>query len=138
LSQMSHYRTTYAPYSLFFVQIASNYVGQWLGRVLPAWKVKVPFTKHGFSLNPGPWSVKEYVLVTISAASGATYNLAYAPISMSELYFNHRINPGVAIVFHVGDRCHWLFVCCDIKAVSTLRSAIPMVSPKSLLKYYCR
>lgn len=35
LSQMSHYRTTYAPYSVFFVQIASDYVGQWLGRVLP-------------------------------------------------------------------------------------------------------
>lgn len=59
----------------------------------------MPFTKYGFNLNPGPWSVKEHALVTISAASGATYNLAYAPIYMSELYFNHRINPGVAIVF---------------------------------------
>lgn len=76
LSQMSSFRTTEAPYSVFFVQIASNYVGLWLAKVLPAKVVKVPFTNLGFSLNPGPWSVKEHVLVTISAASGATYNLA--------------------------------------------------------------
>lgn len=76
LSQMSHYRTTYAPYSVFFVQIASNYVGLWLAKILPSRVITVPFTKSGFSLNPGPWSVKEHVLVTISAASGATYNLA--------------------------------------------------------------
>jgi hypothetical protein len=76
LSQMSHFRTTYAPYSVLFVQIASNYAGLWLAKILPALYVRVPFTKYGFNLNPGPWSVKEHVLVTISAASGATYNLA--------------------------------------------------------------
>ncbi|RKF79772.1 Oligopeptide transporter 8 [Golovinomyces cichoracearum] len=99
LSQMSHYRTTYAPYSVFFVQIASNYAGIWLAKVLPAWYIKIPFTKYGFNLNPGPWSVKEHVLVTLSAASGATYNLAYAPVSIAELYFGQKINPLIAIVF---------------------------------------
>lgn len=76
LSQMSHYRTTYAPYSVFFVQIASNYIGLWLAKILPAKVVRIPLTKQEFSLNPGPWNTKEHVLVTISAASGATYNLA--------------------------------------------------------------
>jgi len=85
LSMMSHYRTTYAPYSIFFVQIASSYVGAWLAKVLPAWTIRVPFTSWNFSLNPGPFSVKEHVLITITAASGATYNLGYTPISLSEL-----------------------------------------------------
>lgn len=76
LSQMSHFRTTYAPYSVLFVQIASNYAGLGLAKTLPSVFVRVPFTKYGFSLNPGPWSIKEHVLVTISAASGAKYNLA--------------------------------------------------------------
>lgn len=102
LSQMSHFRTTSAPYSVFFVQICSNYVGIWLAKILPARRIKLPFTAFEFSLNPGPWSTKEHVLVTISAASGATYNLAYAPISIAELYFNTRINPGIAIVFMWG------------------------------------
>lgn len=99
LSQLSHFRTTYAPYSVFFVQIASNYAGLWLAKVLPAWNVRIPFTSYGFNLNPGAWSVKEHVLVTICAASGATYNLAYAPVSIAELYFGQKMNAGVAIVF---------------------------------------
>ena len=102
LSQMAHFRTTYAPYSVFFVQIASNYVGMWLAKVLPAWHVRVPGTKYGFNLNPGPWSTKEHVLVTISAASGATYNLGYTPIAMSELYFGQRVNGAVAVFFMLG------------------------------------
>ncbi|KAK7700739.1 OPT superfamily [Botryosphaeria dothidea] len=102
LSMMSRYRTTFAPYSVFFVQIASSYVGTWLAKYLPAWEIRVPFTKWSFNLNPGPFSVKEHVLVTISAASGATYNLGYSPVSMSELYFDKKINPAVAIFFMWG------------------------------------
>lgn len=76
LSQMSHFRTTSAPYSVLFVQIASNYAGLLLARILPVKFIRIPCTKYGFNLNPGPWSIKEHVLVTISAASGANYNLA--------------------------------------------------------------
>lgn len=65
LTQLNEFRTTYAPYSIFFVQIASNYAGEWLAKVLPAWEVRIPFTKKSFNLNPGPFSVKEHVMVTI-------------------------------------------------------------------------
>lgn len=99
LSQMSHYRTTQAPYSVFFVQIACHYVGHFLARWLPAWTIRIPLTKWAFSLNPGPWSIKEHVLVTLTAASGATYNLGYAPISMAELFYGERVHPAVAIFF---------------------------------------
>ncbi|KAG5991979.1 hypothetical protein E4U54_003774, partial [Claviceps lovelessii] len=103
LSQMAHFRTTYAPYSVFFVQIASNYVGVWLAKVLPDWTVRLPFLparyNASFRLNPGPFSTKEHVLVTISAASGATYNLGYTPIAMSEVYFGERVNGAVAVFF---------------------------------------
>ncbi|GFF51453.1 oligopeptide transporter 5 [Aspergillus udagawae] len=99
LSQMSHYRTTQAPYSVFFVQIACHYVGHFLARWLPAWTIRIPLTKWAFSLNPGPWSIKEHVLVTLTAASGATYNLGYAPISLAELFYGETVNPAVAIFF---------------------------------------
>lgn len=99
LAQMSEYRTTSAPYSIFFVQIGATYVGDWLAKCLPAWEIRIPFTKKSFNLNPGPFSVKEHVLVTITAASGATYNMAWIPISLSELYFGHKIDPAVAIFF---------------------------------------
>ncbi|KAJ6010561.1 Oligopeptide transporter [Penicillium sp. IBT 35674x] len=99
LSQMSHFRTTSAPYSVFFVQIACHYVGHFLAKILPAWTVHLPGIRWSFSLNPGPWSIKEHVLVTVTAASGATYNLAYAPIVLAELWYGTRINPAVAIFF---------------------------------------
>ncbi|GIJ90115.1 hypothetical protein Asppvi_009065 [Aspergillus pseudoviridinutans] len=99
LSQMSHYRTTQAPYSVFFVQIACHYVGHFLARWLPAWTIRIPLTKWAFSLNPAPWSIKEHVLVTLTAASGASYNLGYTPISLAELFYGERVNPAVAIFF---------------------------------------
>ena len=83
----------------FFVQIASNYAGLWLAKVLPAWEIKITFAKRSFNLNPGPFSTKEHVPVTISAAPGATYNLGYTPISMAELYFDEPVNAAVGIFF---------------------------------------
>jgi OPT family small oligopeptide transporter len=99
LSQMSYFRTTQAPYSIFFVQIASHYLGHFFARVLPATVVRVPFTPWSFSLNPGPWSIKEHVLVTVTASSGATYNLGFYPIAMAELFYGERVHPAVAIFF---------------------------------------
>ena len=102
LSMMSHFRTTAAPYSIFFVQIASSYVGDWWAKTLPSWDVRIPGTGYGFNTNPGPFSVKEHVLIVLTAASGATYNLGYAPVSISELYFNETVHPAVAIFFMWG------------------------------------
>jgi hypothetical protein len=99
LEQINQYRTTSAPYSIFFVQIAASYVGDWMARFLPAVEVKVPFTKWRFNTNPGPFSVKEHVLVVIAANAGAYYNLAWTPISLAEVYFGQKINSAVALFF---------------------------------------
>ncbi|KAJ5764232.1 hypothetical protein N7533_002913 [Penicillium manginii] len=95
LSQLSYFRTTSASYSVFFVQIACHYAGHFLARVLPAWTIRLPGTSRGFSLNPGPWSIKEHVL----QLRGATYNMGYAPIVLAELWYGNRIQPAVAIFF---------------------------------------
>jgi hypothetical protein len=41
-------------------------------------------------------------VITLTAASGATYNLGYAPISLAELYFGETVHPAVAIFFMWG------------------------------------
>lgn len=99
LSQMNSFRTTYAPYSVFFVQIASNYVGIWLAKVLPRKPITVPGTKWKFSMNPGPWTTKEHVLVTITATSGAIGNLGVTPLALAELYYDQRVQAGAALFF---------------------------------------
>jgi hypothetical protein len=99
LEQINQYRSTSAPYSIFFVQIAASYVGDWCARYIPALEVKIPFTKWSFNTNPGPFSVKEHVLVVIAANAGAYYNLAWTPISLAEVYFGQRMNSAVALFF---------------------------------------
>jgi hypothetical protein len=99
LEQLNQFRTTSAPYSIFFVQIAASYVGDWLARFLPAVNVRIPFTKWTFNTNPGPFSVKEHVLVVIAANAGAYYNLGYTPLSLAEVYFGERVNSAVALFF---------------------------------------
>ncbi|KAF2753322.1 OPT superfamily oligopeptide transporter [Pseudovirgaria hyperparasitica] len=98
LYQMGLYRTTSSAYPVLFVQIASHYCGLWLAKVLPAWEIRVPGTKWSFNLNPGPWSPKEHVLVTVTAASGATSNAAWSTISLAQLYFDTKI-PAAACIF---------------------------------------
>ena len=95
--QMGQYRTTASPYSVFFVQIASHYAGLFLAKGLPAWEIKLPY--FSFNLNPAPWSIKEHVLVTISAASGATSNQGSTPISLAQLYYGTKIPAAASLFF---------------------------------------
>lgn len=102
LSQMSMFRTTQAPYSVFFVQIACHYAGHFLAATLPNKVIKIPFCNFSFNMNPGPWSIKEHVLVTLTAASGATSNMAFTPLTMAEIYYHERVNPVAALAFMFG------------------------------------
>jgi hypothetical protein len=69
-----------------------------LANWLPAWQIRLPFG-YGCNLNPAPWSIKEHVLVTLTAASGADYNLSYTLIFMARLWYDTKIDPAVAIFF---------------------------------------
>lgn len=97
IDTVNAFRTTSAAYSIFFVQIASHWAGQWMAKTLPKRRVKLLF--WSFELNPGPWSIKETALVTITAKSGATGNLATNALALVELYFGIRVPAHAAILF---------------------------------------
>lgn len=97
MDTMNSYRTTSAVYSIFFVQIVSHWAGKWLAQTLP--KRNINFGLFKVNMNPGPWSIKETAMITITANSGATGNLATNAISLAELYFNERVNALVAMLF---------------------------------------
>jgi hypothetical protein len=80
-----------------FVQVASHWAGKWLANVLPSREVGIG--KYKLNLNPGPWSIKENVLVTLSAASGATGNLGTSSISLAEVFYNDKVHPAIAILY---------------------------------------
>lgn len=98
ISTLNSFRTTSAAYSIFFVQIASHWCGKWLARVLPNKQIKLGRWIN-FNLNPGPWSIKETVLITIAASSGATGNMGTNALALAELHYGEVVNPAVAIFF---------------------------------------
>lgn len=54
---------------MFFVILASAPLGRLLARVLPDYTV--PLGRFSFSLNPGPFSIKEHAIVGIAANAGS-------------------------------------------------------------------
>lgn len=76
--------------SMITAQVASLPLGKFLAKVLPTRKFHLPgFGLSEFSLNPGPFSMKEHVLISIFATAGVGFGngCAYA-ISIKVLY--HR------------------------------------------------
>ncbi|KAK6461376.1 OPT oligopeptide transporter protein-domain-containing protein [Scheffersomyces coipomensis] len=97
IDTMNSYRTTSAAYSIFFVQIAGHWAGKKLAKHLPKKDINLFGLK--FNLNPGPWSIKEAAMVTITANSGATGNLATNAISLAEIHFGETVPIPVALGF---------------------------------------
>ncbi|KAI5962119.1 OPT7 [Candida pseudojiufengensis] len=98
IDTMNSYRTTSAAYSIFFVQIASHYVGKWLSRVLP--KKSIGFGKYKILLNDGKeHTIKHTAMIVLTASSGATGSLGLNSLSLSEIYYNQKVNPAVALFF---------------------------------------
>ncbi|QBM90451.1 oligopeptide transporter, OPT superfamily [Metschnikowia aff. pulcherrima] len=97
IDTLNFFRTTAAAYSIFFVQIAAHAAGEWMARVFPKKQIDLRFIS--FNLNPGPWSIKETALVTVTAKSGATGNLATNALALVELYFGTKVPPALAILF---------------------------------------
>ncbi|OMO57537.1 Oligopeptide transporter OPT superfamily [Corchorus olitorius] len=81
LNTFFSYRTEPLQVTMISIQVASLPVGKFMARVLPTTKFKIPgFGNQEFTLNPGPFNVKEHVLISIFANAGAAFGggTAYA------------------------------------------------------------
>ncbi|OMO50827.1 Oligopeptide transporter OPT superfamily [Corchorus capsularis] len=81
LNTFFSYRTEPLQVTMISIQVASLPVGKFMVRVLPTTKFKIPgFGNQEFTLNPGPFNVKEHVLISIFANAGAAFGggTAYA------------------------------------------------------------
>ncbi|ORY24685.1 OPT oligopeptide transporter protein-domain-containing protein [Naematelia encephala] len=96
-----HFRTP-APYvSPLIVQVVAYPVGKLLAWCLPIRDFHLPRFLGGmsFTLNPGPFNIKEHTVIVIMAnvAIGPAYAL-YATVT-SELYYDHDFGAGFSILF---------------------------------------
>ncbi|WOG82683.1 hypothetical protein DCAR_0101849 [Daucus carota subsp. sativus] len=74
LNQFFAYRTEPLVITQITVQVATLPIGHFLAAVLPETKFRIPGCgSRSFSLNPGPFNIKEHVLISVFANAGAAF-----------------------------------------------------------------
>ncbi|KAG5625351.1 hypothetical protein H5410_010569 [Solanum commersonii] len=74
LNQFFSYRTEPLVITQITVQVATLPIGHFLATILPTTKFQLPgFGPRLFSLNPGPFNMKEHVLISIFANAGSAF-----------------------------------------------------------------
>ncbi|KAJ9159243.1 hypothetical protein P3X46_024763 [Hevea brasiliensis] len=97
LNQFFSYRTEPLVITQITVQVATLPVGHFLAAVLPKSKFRIPgLGSKTFSLNPGPFNMKEHVLISIFANAGSAFGAgsAYAVgiITIIKAFYKRKIS----------------------------------------------
>ncbi|KAJ0986924.1 hypothetical protein J5N97_005280 [Dioscorea zingiberensis] len=69
-----------------------------MAATLPTTKFGVPFTNWSFSLNPGPFNMKEHVLITIFANAGNGSVYAVNIITAVKAFYHRKMTASVAFL----------------------------------------
>ncbi|GER40607.1 oligopeptide transporter, partial [Striga asiatica] len=91
LNQFFWYRTEPLSITAISAQIAVVPLGQLMAAKITA-RVFFKGTKWEFSLNPGPFNVKEHVLITIFANSGAGTVYAIHVVTAVKVFYKKNIS----------------------------------------------
>ncbi|KAJ7537760.1 hypothetical protein O6H91_11G021300 [Diphasiastrum complanatum] len=105
LNQFFAYRREPLIITLLSVQIIALPIGQFMAAVLPTRKFRVPLTDWEWSLNPGPFNVKEHVLITIFANAGSAFSNGNAYgvgiITITKAFYKRKIGLACSILLVV-------------------------------------
>lgn len=97
LNQFFAYRTEPLVITQITVQVASLPIGHFMAAVLPKGVFGLPgFGSRRFSLNPGPFNMKEHVLISIFANAGSAFGSgsAYAVsiVTIVKAFYGRKIS----------------------------------------------
>ncbi|RKP12890.1 OPT oligopeptide transporter protein-domain-containing protein, partial [Piptocephalis cylindrospora] len=103
ISQFYYFRSNSPIYSIFFVQLASFFLGKLMARILP----NKYFSIWGwrFTLNRGPFNVKEHMLIGVAANAGGSVAYAVDIISVQKLYYAKEIPVVGALLLLLTTQC---------------------------------
>lgn len=97
LNQFFWYRTEPLTVSAISAQVAVVPLGRWMASNLPSRPV-FRATPFEFSLNPGPFNVKEHVLITIFANAGAGSVYAIHLVTVVKIFYKKHISFFVSLI----------------------------------------
>ncbi|KAL2903094.1 Oligopeptide transporter 7 [Bienertia sinuspersici] len=94
LNQFFWYRKEPLSITAISAQIAVVPLGQWMAAKLPSRPI-FPGTRLEFSLNPGPFNVKEHVLITIfaNAGAGSVYAIHVLGFGWAGIFRRYLVEP---------------------------------------------
>ncbi|KAJ7006995.1 oligopeptide transporter 2 [Populus alba x Populus x berolinensis] len=93
LNTFFSYRTEPLTISMISVQVVTLPIGRFMAKTLPTTKFRVPgFGGREFSLNPGPFNVKEHVLISIFANVGSSTAYAVGIIDIIMAFYKRKIS----------------------------------------------
>ncbi|KAF2296536.1 hypothetical protein GH714_040557 [Hevea brasiliensis] len=97
LNQFFSYRTEPLVITQITVQVATLPVGRFLAAVLPTTKFRIPgLGSRTVSLNPGPFNMKEHVLISIFANAGSAFGngsaYAVAIVTIIKAFYKRKIS----------------------------------------------
>ncbi|KAH8518927.1 hypothetical protein H0E87_000687 [Populus deltoides] len=98
VNQFFQYRSNQLSIGSVTIQILVLPIGKFMAAKLPKKQVSIPFTKWSFSLNPGPFSMKEHVLITIFANCGAGGVYAVYIITITKAFYHKGLHPVAAML----------------------------------------
>ncbi|KAL5981944.1 hypothetical protein ACLOJK_016011 [Asimina triloba] len=97
LNRMFDYRQNRLYISTDCIQILILPIGKLMARFLPTKRIRVFGTKWAFSLNPGPFSLKEHVLITIFANIGEDAPYPTSIMTVMKAYFHRKFDLWTAL-----------------------------------------
>ncbi|KAL3643307.1 OPT superfamily [Castilleja foliolosa] len=98
LNQFFGYRQNTLSVTSVSAQILVLPLGKLMAASLPTKAIHVPGTKWSFSLNPGPFNLKEHCLITIFANAGSNSVYAVNIITIVKAFYHRRLNPVAAML----------------------------------------
>ncbi|XP_020591466.1 oligopeptide transporter 1-like [Phalaenopsis equestris] len=93
MNQFFGYRNNQLSISAISAQIVVLPLGKLLASILPSKVITIPATNLRFSLNPGPFNLKEHVLITIFANCGANSVYAVNIVTIVKAFYHKSLHP---------------------------------------------
>lgn len=80
------------------IQILLLGLGKLMASTLPSTLLKVPGTNWTFSMNPGPFNIKEHVLLSILVTSGLSVPSSATILTVRKVFYHKYLNFWVGLL----------------------------------------
>ncbi|XLS99901.1 hypothetical protein HN51_049253 [Arachis hypogaea] len=101
VNQFFSYRDNPLSVGSMSAQIVAFPLGKFMAATLPTKLIHIPMTNWHFTLNPGPFTLKEHALITIFASSGASGVYAIGIINIVKAFYHRSIHPLAAFMLAI-------------------------------------